>query len=98
MSNKIKAKPLLKLPRFGTDWRMRWWVGPSWGVLHRVAEISFDDDDRISGHGATACGRLLPLRMPGIFSRIGLKRCHLCCVAAGVPDGNGAPFNQGIDA
>jgi len=88
----------MRLPRFGKDWRCRWLVTPAWGALHRVSSITWDDDDRIAGYGATACGRFARMFMPGFVSRMGLRRCSACCRAAGVPPGVGAPFNQGIDA
>lgn len=88
----------MSLPRFGKDWRCRWLVLPRWGALHRVAWIDWEDDDHIAGIGSTACGRMGRLFMPGFMSRMGLPRCARCCAAAGVPRGDGAPFNQGIDA
>ena len=54
-------------------------------------------DDQIRGEGITICGRKGSLMMPGIFSRIGLPRCSRCCDILGIPRGEGAPFNQGID-
>jgi hypothetical protein len=86
----------MDLPMFGADWRMRWWQTPRRQTLHRVAAISFADDDRIWGHGATACGMFAELHMPGIFSRMGAPRCALCCAVVGLPAGNGAPFNAGL--
>lgn len=77
---------------------MRWWQEPGRSKLHRVAAVSFDDDDRISGQGATACGLFIVMRMPGMFSRKGAMRCWACCSVANVPNGRGAPFNEGIDA
>jgi hypothetical protein len=63
-----------------------------------VSSITWEDDDAIAGHGATACGRFARLQMPGIFSRMGLKRCTACCKVVGIPPGDGAPFNEGLDA
>jgi hypothetical protein len=93
------ATPRLRgLPMFGRDWRKRWLQLRAGVRLHRVASITWADDDEIWGHGATACGEFAEMHMPGLFSRMSAPRCLLCCHAAGVPPGDGAPFNQGIDA
>ena len=44
--------------------------------------------------GTTACGRSARLDMPGIFSRMGAPRCKVCCKKAGIPSGDGAPYND----
>lgn len=89
----------IRLPRFGSDWRARWLVLPSWNRLHRVAAITWQrGEGRQVGYGVTACGRFDKLQMPGVLSRTGLPRCAYCCRIAGVPRGEGAPFNEGIDA
>jgi hypothetical protein len=85
-----------KFPMFGDDWRCRWLVFADWKRLHRVATIEWEDGDRISGQAVSACGRSGRMSMPGLFSRMGLTRCHKCCTAAGVPLGDGAPHNAGI--
>lgn len=87
-----------RLPSFGKEWRLRWCVKTNQaGPLHRVAAITLNEE-RIGGQGVTACGQFLDMWMPGLLSRIGRKRCPRCCLAAGVPQGNGAPINEGIDA
>jgi hypothetical protein len=87
--------PPLPIPQ--DDWRRRWMVFPRWRNLHRVAEIAWsDEEDMISGEGATVCGRRGSLAIPGIFSRMGLKRCPQCCRAMGIPQGNGSPYNADI--
>jgi hypothetical protein len=88
----------LNAPRFGKDWRMRWFYLGDGAQLHRIAAITFQDEDRINGHGATACGRFGFMWMPGLGGRIGARRCPSCCKEMGVPQGSGAPFNEGIDA
>lgn len=80
------------------EWRERWLVLPKWGRLHRMDLIGWDDDDRIDGYGSTVCGLQGRLQMPGLFSRMVLPRCSRCCAWLGIPRGNGAPYNQGIDA
>jgi hypothetical protein len=86
--------PPLPIPQ--DDWPSRWLVLPSWRVLHRVAEIEWEDGEMIVGEGVTVCGRRGRLRMPGVFSRIGLKRCTKCCRALGIPQGEGHPYNEGV--
>ena len=82
------------LPIPSDHWRSRWLVLPRWGALHRVASIEWEDPpDMIGGQGETVCGRKGRLFMPGIFSRMSLKRCPRCCRMLGLPQGNGAPFN-----
>ena len=88
-----KAK---ELPMFSEDWRRRWLVLPSWNRLHRVAEINWAESETY-GEGVTACGRRGALHIPGILSRMGLTRCAHCCRIAGVPLGDGAPFNEGTE-
>lgn len=89
--------PKTPLPIPQDDWRSRWLVLPRWGVIHRVAAIEWEDpEDMISGTGTTVCGRTGRLRMPGIFSRMGLKRCPKCCTILGIPQGGGNPYNEHI--
>jgi len=93
---------LRPLPLDDDHWRSRWLVFPSWNRLHRVVSIDWDDCDgedpvMISGPGTILCGRTGYLQMPGIFGRMGLERCRVCCRRAGVPEGAGAPYNQGIE-
>lgn len=88
---------MTQAPLFIPDdhWRSRWLVLPSWGALHRVASITWEDPpDMIAGEGVTVCGRRGRLQMPGLFSRMGLPRCAACCRALGIPSGNGAPANS----
>lgn len=66
-------------------------------AIHRVYAIDWNEDT-CEADGVTACGRMDVMSMPGILSRIGATRCRDCCDIAGVPYGQGAPFNSGIDA
>lgn len=78
-------------------WRSRWLLVPNGSVLHRVASIEWEHpDEMIAGKGTTVCGLSRRLHMPGIFSRMGLKRCPACCLAMGIPEGEGAPYNDGL--
>jgi hypothetical protein len=86
----------MTLPLFD-EWRKRWLVTPRGSTLHRVSSISWDDEDEIAGFGTTACAKFALLRMPGLLSRMYAPRCRLCCLVAGVPTGDGAPFNAGIE-
>jgi hypothetical protein len=76
------------------DWRCRWLVTPRWRRLHRISNIAYQNDERISGDGVSCCGIRGRFTMPGIFSRMDLPRCDRCCRAAGIPAGEGAPFNM----
>lgn len=67
----------------------RWLVLPQWRVLHRVAQITWDDSDKIAGVGKTVCGRSGLLQTPGVLSRLGLPRCRQCCRILGLRQGNG---------
>jgi hypothetical protein len=77
------------------DWRSRWLVcGATGKALHRIATIRWEDPyDAIAGRGVTVCGLRGRFRVPGLFSRLGLRRCVRCCVRLGIPAGPGAPFN-----
>ncbi len=69
------------------------------GKLHRVVQVREQEDWAWVGViGRTACGIDGKLLMPGMFSRMGRPRCKHCCRIVGVPEGDGAPYNQGIDA
>lgn len=87
----------MSLPRMA-EWRERWLQFSGGRTLHRVASITWEDADRIAGHGVTACSQFKRLVLPGVLSRLGAPRCRVCCAIAGLPDGKGAPMNQGIDA
>lgn len=91
----LPARSPLQLP--DDHWHSLWLVLPeTWARLHRVAEIVWTDDDMTRGVGATVCGRRGDLVMPGLLSRMGLPRCAHCCRLAGIPRGDGAPYNRGI--
>lgn len=93
-----------KLPFLSRDqWASRWLVLPSWHVLHRVRRLyvagrKHTFEQWPVANGVTVCGLRGSLAMPGFPSRLGLPRCRHCCRIVGVPMGNGAPYNAGIDA
>jgi len=92
-----KRKPL---PLGSDNWRSRWlmfWRDSA--VLHRIAVMEWGEDypeQMINGGGTTLCGKSGRLHMPGIFSRMGRKRCAKCCRLMGIPEGEGNPYNEGI--
>lgn len=94
-TTKTKRRPL---PIPDSNWKSRWLVTYSWKALHRVSEIQWDEpNEMISGNGITLCGHRAWMCMPGFPSRIGLKRCQKCCKILGIPEGDGCPFNAGIE-
>lgn len=83
--------------------RLDWVVTASYGSyrdggrLHALA--SFDDaelaEEQWGGAGTTLCGFHSEwLNIPGIFSRMGQKRCNRCCDLSGYPRGEGSPKND----
>lgn len=55
------------------------------------------DEDFVGVIGKTACGLLGEFHMPGILSRMARPRCRHCCRVVGIPPGEGAPFNEGLE-
>lgn len=82
------------------DWRSRWLlVGAHGEVLHRIESLQPEGEwreDVTSAEGRAICGRTGWFFIPGIFSRMGAKRCERCCDLLGIPHGDGAPFNSDI--
>lgn len=55
------------------------------------------DDPRYNAYtedGETWCGRRGWLSIPGVFTRMGARRCGMCCQATGMPPGKGSPKND----
>lgn len=79
------------------DWRSRWLILEQGEVLHRVARLDVDPtewrEEITDGPGLAVCGQEGAFGIPGIFSRMGTKRCTRCCRALGIPNGDGAPGN-----
>lgn len=79
-----------------------WWLCcGKWRVLHAIPAaaispeqmrdaIDYDQPPRVRA----ACGLNRRWWMPGIFSRLGRRRCTACCRALGIPPGNGTPCNE----
>lgn len=102
------GKPRLPFLR-KTQWRWRWMQGyeKDAGYLHRIKSFraggthaACDREDMfvrgVKG-ATTVCGLRGTFLMPGLFSRMGAKRCKECCEKLGVPQGRGAPFNDGLN-
>lgn len=79
------------------SWRQRWLQFDSGVHLHRVAEIRWDDRDRIRGIGTSVCGRFGPMSMPGMLSRLEAPRCRQCCRSLRIEPGAGNPYNSDVD-
>ena len=63
----------------------------------QLAEFKRDaQEEKIEGIGKAICGLSGYMHMPGIFSRMGLKRCPECCKLMNIPEGKGCPYNEGI--
>jgi hypothetical protein len=83
------------------DWQWRWVYTLGGDLLHRVAG-TFSPPDSESEEFytgvpiVTVCGRYSRASMPGVMSRLGRPRCKHCCKGAGVPQGVGNPFNEGL--
>ena len=74
-----------------------WVATPTGMYLHQLA--SFDDPAKAEydwgGPGRTTCRRHSAwLSIPGMFSRMGGRRCARCCDLAGFPRGVGSPKND----
>ena len=85
--------------------RMDWYITKRLhGRLHYVRPEQFDAQHRRSmelnwavlGRPVLlACGRVAAeVRIPGIFTRMTMRRCTGCCRAMGYPPGIGSPKND----
>lgn len=92
----MKVRPtVLEMPSRHEEWL----VLPSWNVLHRICEIAPDaiGDGLPNGEGRALCGATGHFSVPGVFSRMGLRRCAHCCDRLGIPRGDGNTLNGGIE-
>jgi hypothetical protein len=76
------------------------WFYSYWGErLHFIPQADDFDGfwtDAVENgfrEATAACGTRAKWSAPGIFSRMGMPRCQRCCVATGIPQGDGTPFN-----
>lgn len=94
----MTTEPLRNESGFG-EWReiaeWDWVLVGEGGVLHSVAKLINADtaDEEWYGEGFTACGRGGRLYIPGLFTRMGAKRCDRCCDRTGFPRGFQSPKN-----
>jgi hypothetical protein len=80
----------------------QWWLcAGRWKNLHAIAgELLTGEQMRAAIDHAepivlpAACGLERPWVMPGMGSRLGLRRCERCCRALGIPLGYGTPANE----
>lgn len=84
--------------------KLAWLVGNNWRTLHYVAGIdattwdNWWEPDSVPGYQArqltAMCGTVIQADLPGMMSRMGLRRCARCCDRLRIPRGNGAPVND----
>ncbi len=78
-----------------------WWLCcGKWRALHAIAGQAANPeamrgliDEGQPLLARSACGLRRDWWMPGLFSRLGRRRCVPCCQALGIPTGNGTPAN-----
>ena len=85
-------------PRALLEWD--WLVSRGGKLLHH-ADLSPDAAEEMEEMAALVgdirltCGRRVSVAMiPGIFARMGARRCRRCCAALGYPEGVGSPKND----
>ncbi|MFE9935885.1 hypothetical protein [Streptomyces hirsutus] len=80
-----------------------WWlVSGKWRRLHAVPADAITpeqmrdaiDEARLFPARAACRMRRRTWTMPGLFSRLGRRRCTPCCTALGIPPGYGTPANE----
>lgn len=79
-----------------------WWLTcGKWRRLHaipgdRIRPAAMRDaiDDNEPVPARAACRIRRRWWMPGLFSRLGRRRCTACCQALGIPPGYGTPANE----
>jgi hypothetical protein len=77
------------------------WLHTAHGaVLHRIVDnvllkkMKPGKDYFTEGVVESVCGRVAVFHLPGLLSRIGMKRCVRCCKKIGIPEGYGNPHND----
>jgi hypothetical protein len=79
-----------------------WWLCcGKWRLLHAIPgdavsakKIRDAIDENLPYPARSACGLRRGWWMPGLFSRLGRRRCTACCQAVGIPPGHGTPANE----
>ena len=86
------------IPENGHCW---WLVCGKWRRLHAIAgqcltpeQMRDSIDDNRPLPARAACGLRRTWDMPGLFSRLGRRRCVPCCRALGIEPGFGTPANE----
>ncbi|MEV4863241.1 hypothetical protein [Streptomyces ossamyceticus] len=79
-----------------------WWLAcGKWRRLHAIAghaltaeQVRAAIDECRLVRARAACGLRRGWQMPGLFSRLGRRRCTPCCYAVEIPTGYGTPANE----
>lgn len=79
-----------------------WWlVCGKWRRLHAVpgreitaGQIRDATDEGRPVPRRAACGLRRGWWLPGLYSRLGRRRCRACCHALAIPPGYGTPANE----
>ncbi|MDX3634304.1 hypothetical protein PV728_29385 [Streptomyces europaeiscabiei] len=79
-----------------------WWLAcGKWRRLHAIPGQAITPeamrtsiDTACPLPARAACGMRRRWWMPGMFSRLGRRRCTPCCHALGIPTGYGTPVNE----
>lgn len=86
------------IPANGHCW---WLVSGKWRRLHAVRghditpqQMRDATDDFRPIPARALCGLRRRWEMPGLFSRLGRRRCVPCCRALGIEPGYGTPVNE----
>jgi len=86
------------IPENGNCW---WLVSGKQRRLHAVPgqditaqQIRTATDDNLPIARRAACGMRRGWWLPGLYSRLGRRRCVPCCRALGIPPGYGTPANE----
>lgn len=75
------------------DWVVIGRYGERLHAVERITNAATVDDDWY-GQGFTVCGLGGDLSIPGVFTRMGAKRCDRCCDRRHMPRGIGSPKND----
>lgn len=77
-----------------------WLVHGKWMTLHHATltpeqESELENYASLTGDITFDCGRTVAaVQIPGMFTRMGRKRCDRCCDRNGLPRGIGSPKND----
>lgn len=74
-----------------------WIATPTGSYLHHLAELDdpLQAGEDWGGPGRLSCGaHSVWVTIPGLFSRMGGRRCPRCCKRLGILEGTGSPKND----